>query len=185
MKHREYMGIVLTSAGIGSKYTRKIDAELNKYKKGDTIETFRTRQGFKIALPMYWRNKIYSDDEREALWMEKLDKGIRYVNGRKIDVRTEKGMNDFWKVQIEERAKNKRLGYGDNEKNWSREKYENELRNLKMKKRIESVEIEGKKDGVRTEKEEAWIYDDVGTRKGWEERKEKWRKIEEGLYGKE
>ena len=30
-------------------------------------ETYRTSTGHKIAMPIYWRNKIYNDEEREKL----------------------------------------------------------------------------------------------------------------------
>ena len=46
-----------------------------KYKEnGETKETYINSQRFKMALPMYYRNKIYTEEEREKLWLEKLDK---------------------------------------------------------------------------------------------------------------
>ena len=46
----------------------------------------KIERGHKQALPIYWRNKIYSEEEREKLWLQKLDKKERYVNGQKIDI---------------------------------------------------------------------------------------------------
>ena len=52
----------------------------NKFNQnGETREYYKTETGHKQALPIYWRNKIYSEEEREKLWLQKLDKEERYV----------------------------------------------------------------------------------------------------------
>ena len=86
-KHKEYKSIILTSAGIGKGYIKRFDAEQNKYVKGKTKEYYKTKQGIKLGLPIYYRNKIYSEEEREMLWIEKLDSKIRYINGVKVSVK--------------------------------------------------------------------------------------------------
>ena len=132
-KHKEYNSKVLTSAGIGRGYIDREDAQKNKYQE-KTKETYTTKQGIKLALPIYYRNKIYSEEEREKLWIEKLDKQERYVCGEKVDVST---TEEHYNKLIEYyRTKNERLGYGNNEKNWSLKRYENERRNLKTLERI-------------------------------------------------
>lgn len=136
IKHKEFKGKILTSSGIGQGYIERPDAKLNKYKdEGETRETYTTRQGEKIALPIYYRNKIYTEKEKEALWLQKLDKQERYVLGKKIDVSG--GDEKYYKALDVARAKNKRLGYGDDEINWEQKKYERERRNMLRKQRIE------------------------------------------------
>ena len=72
--HKEYRAKILTSPGIGSNYTETYNAKTNEYKPdGKTIETYRTKSGHQISMPIYWRNKIYSEEERELLWIQKLD----------------------------------------------------------------------------------------------------------------
>jgi len=136
-KHKEYNSKIYTSKGIGRNYMERRDVERNKYRAGETIETYKTRQGIEIALPIYYRNKIYKDDEKEALWLEKLDEGVRYVNGIKVDIK--KGEEEYYKLLEQERKKNKRLGYGDDSRNWELKKYENERRNLKKLERIQKL----------------------------------------------
>lgn len=133
-KHKEYNSKILTSAGIGKKYTERKDIENNKYKENKTEERYTTRSGIKIAMPIYYRNKIYTEEEKEKLWIEKLDKQERYVNGIKVDI--SKGEEIYYKLLYEEREKNQRLGYGNDQKNWSQKRYENERRNIKIKERI-------------------------------------------------
>lgn len=133
--HKEYKSKVLTSPGIGRGYFDRTDFEINKYKGKDTLQYYRARTGHKMALPIYYRNKIYSEDERESLWITMLDKQERWVCGERVDI--SKGDKDYFKLLKHHRARNKRLGYGDDAINWERKAYENQRRELLMSKRIE------------------------------------------------
>ena len=48
------------------------------------------RNGGKLNLPIYYRNKLFTEDqrEREKLFLDKIEKGIVYVLGTKIDLKT-------------------------------------------------------------------------------------------------
>ena len=51
-----------------------------KYKEnGKTKETYINSQGFKMALPMYYRNKIYTEEEREKLCPVFLSKAFLFL----------------------------------------------------------------------------------------------------------
>lgn len=141
-KHKEYNSKILTSAGIGSNYTNTKDAKINSYKGEETIETYRTRQGFKVAMPTYWRNKTYSEEEREKLWLIKLDKNERWVCGEKVKA---DDTEQYYKLLEWHRRRNKVLGYGDDKKRWDREVYENERRKIMMARRIENNNKKKKK----------------------------------------
>jgi hypothetical protein len=136
-KHSEYNSKILCSPGIGNKYLERIDSENNKYKGEETNETYKTRTGIKLALPIYYRNKIYQEEEKEKLWIDKLNKNVRYVLGQKIDI--SKGDEEYEKALKYAQIKNKRLGYGDNSKNWELKRYQNERRNIKTLERIKNV----------------------------------------------
>lgn len=135
--HKEYDAIVLCSPGIGSGYLKRIDSKRNIYNGSDTNELYVTRSGIKLNLPKYYRNKIYNDKQREKLWLNLLNKNIRYVNKIKIDV--SENENDYFKVLEEQRIINKLLGYGDNVKDWERKDYENTLRKLKRLQRLNKL----------------------------------------------
>lgn len=136
--HQEYEAKILTSAGIGSKYMETENAKTNTYKGDKTNETYKTKQGTQLALPKYYRNKIYNDDEREALWIHKLDKGERYVLGQKIIIKNDEDEKQYFKMLELAREKNNRLGYGDDSINWERKRYENQLRRLKRNEQYKS-----------------------------------------------
>jgi len=131
-KHKGYKTKILTSAGIGSGYLKRPDAARNKYKTSKTNEVYRTRTGLKLGMPKYYRNHIYNDDEREKLWLEKLDEQVRWVDGKKIDV--SKGNENYMILLEEARKKNKKFGYGTRE-DWTIEEY--------LKSREELLSAEG------------------------------------------
>lgn len=144
--HKYYKPKILTSAGIGSKYTYTSNSKLNKYNEQETDETYRTDKGNKIGLPIYWRNKIYSDEEREKLWIKKINKEERYILGKKIKINTEQGEENYWKLLKVAQEKNKRLGYGSDEINWDRKIYEIERRRLMYEKRLKGLTDKNRKE---------------------------------------
>lgn len=119
--HAGFQGKIHCSPGIGKKYNQSFNAQQNGYKEEKTDETYKLSNGSKVALPVYYRNKIYTEEEREKLWIEKIDKGKRYVNGVKIDIRTHKGRNHYWRILSDAQRLNKMMGYGD--RTWTKKKY--------------------------------------------------------------
>ena len=122
LDHKGYVSKILTSAGIGKNYINRVDKRLNKYIGKNTDMTYKSNNGYKMAQPIYYRNKIWTDEEREKLWLHMLDKNERYIMGEKIDISD--GDNDYYAILEEAREKNKRLGYGDDSKDWSKEEYQ-------------------------------------------------------------
>jgi hypothetical protein len=135
LQHKFYKPLTLCSPGIGGQYTSRTDAKTNKYNNEKTNETYRTNTGHKIALPIYYRNKIYTDHEREQLWLQKLNQNIRYVLKQPIDI--SENQNEYFKALLAARDTNKQLGYGNDEKNWKRKEYEHQIRIIKQLARIQ------------------------------------------------
>jgi hypothetical protein len=137
-KHKSYNSKILCSPGIGKNYINRADSQNNKYQEGTTKETYTTRTGIKLNLPIYYRNKIYTEEEREKLWLEKLDKEERYICGEKIKI--DKDNTGYYKLLKYYREKNTRLGYGDNSKQWQKNEYE-EQRRMMMQKKTRGEEV--------------------------------------------
>ena len=78
-----------------------------------TNENYRLNNGGKTALPIYYRNKIYSEEEREKLWLKKLDDNLRWIDGIKV-----KGDDEerIFKILKNAQERNERLGYGNDNK---------------------------------------------------------------------
>lgn len=137
--HKYYKSKVLTSAGIGANYTTRWDFKKHKYVTGKTKTTYTTRQGYEFNLPIYYRNKAFTEEEREKLWIDQLDKQIRYVEGIKIDV--SKGEQEYWQALKIAQETNKKLGYGNDEIDWNRKMYEEHIRKIKQYKRLRESQL--------------------------------------------
>ena len=98
---------------------RKSRCSKHKYKKGETIETYRLRNGAKINLPIYYRNKIFTEKERELLFIDKIDKGIIYVLGTKVHRDDE----EYYLQLLEEGRKKEAMLYGNHTQEWEKQKY--------------------------------------------------------------
>ena len=136
-KHKEYKSKILTSPGIGNGYMKRSDWIKNVYKGTETKTTYRTKSGHDMAMPIYFRNKVYSEKERELLWIHLLDKQERWVCGERVDI--SENDDEYWKLLEYHRKRNKTLGYGDGVKDWSRSQYEKERRQMMMSKRLEAA----------------------------------------------
>lgn len=132
-KHKEYKQIILTSAGIGKAYVDSIKAQDNVYKGKETNQSYNTDNGGKLPMPEYIRNKLYTEEQREEMSSDYLDKGITYIEGKEIKLDGNEAM--IYRLQKNLREKNERLGYGNGSKNWDRKVFENQQRRKKHKER--------------------------------------------------
>lgn len=132
-KHMAYKPVTLTSPGIGKDYINTRNAFNNKFNGSNTSETYQNEQGYKIALPKYWRNKIYTEEEREKLWIQLLDKNERFICGEKVKADNLEEYNDLLKFH---RRRTQQLGYPPPEYIMSKTEYETHQRNIIHQTRI-------------------------------------------------
>lgn len=112
-EHPGFQGKILCSKGLGKGFMKTYDWKMNEYKEeGGTREYIKLPTGAKTALSRYYRNHRYSEDQREKLWAEKLDKNEFYIMGEKIkgNLGDREGIEALKYAQ----RRNKELGYGDN-----------------------------------------------------------------------
>ena len=98
----------------------------------EEIRTDNTGTG--LALPTYYRNKIYTEEEREELWLIKLNQNVRYVDGVKIDV--EDTHEHYYNQLKQAQAKNERLGYTPPEAKWDDVGYQEKRAKLQAKNKL-------------------------------------------------
>ena len=53
-------------------------------------ETYRFRDGSLAALPKYYKEKLYTEEEREKLWIQKQEEGYKFIMGEKHKVENER-----------------------------------------------------------------------------------------------
>ena len=119
--HPRFTSKVFASKGLGKGWLNRYDARLNKFQGENTREYYKTPSGQKLAMPTYFRNKLWTDEEREQLWLQKLNKQTRYVRGEKIDVSTTEGEQEYARAIEYRQKENVALGYPNEP--WSLQKY--------------------------------------------------------------
>lgn len=90
-----------------------------------------------------------------------------------------KEKNKYWKILKEARKQNNRLGFGNNEKNWQREVYENQRRDLLHEKRTATNNSQSPRANILNteEKEKFSSVLSMENSMTWEEMKKKADKI--------
>lgn len=135
-KHPNYIPIILSSNGMGIQYINTLNATKNQFNGKDTNQMYRLDNGTKIPLPKYWKNKIYTEEEKEKLWINMLDKEERYINGERVSIKH--GTEEYYKLLKFHREINKQMGYTSNA-NWKQQEYEHQRRTLLQQQRIQNT----------------------------------------------
>lgn len=131
--HKYYIPKIFTSKGIGSKYIESGEASTCRFKEEETKEYYKTEQGYKLALPIYYRNKLYTDEERERLWIYKLNKQILFVDKTPIDI--SQGLEEYNHMLKLAQEKYQSLGY-NGKMDYDKKEYELKRRKL-LKENLE------------------------------------------------
>lgn len=124
-QHKDFTPKILCSKGIGESYTKRPNSLKNTFNNSETNEMYINRSGLRLPIPIYYRNKIYTEEEREFLWIDKLNKQKRFILGKEIDI--SKNDDIYFKALEHARNTNISLGYGKIE--WKHETY---LKKLKL-----------------------------------------------------
>lgn len=92
-QHAFYKPLICCSKGIGENYITDDVKILKKFNGVNTPDYYTLNNGQKVALPKYYRNKIYSEEERQQLYLLRLQKKEIFVCGVEVD------RNDIEKIQ--------------------------------------------------------------------------------------
>lgn len=100
IKHPEFKQIVLTSPGIGSEYFNRLDYLWQKqnYKRIE-VPTYTFRNGIKMAMPKYYKDKLFTEKERNTMWINNLNRGVLWIYGEKVkanDWKTIDNLRSYW-----------------------------------------------------------------------------------------
>lgn len=127
--HKWFTPKILCSPGLGSNFKNSQTAQYHKFTGETTNTLYNTKTGTKLPLPIYYRNQLYTEEQREDLWLNLLNKEKRYVCGEEVDVSTPEGENTYDQLVQYYRSRNKRLGYGTPE--WNAKNYKKKLHEIK------------------------------------------------------
>lgn len=126
---------ILCSAGLGKD---GIQYRNNKFKGEETKEYHLMPNGTKIGLPIYYRNKLYTEEQREKLWINRLNKKTVWIDGIELPCRNLKDLERINKVRKQAQENSESLGYKKPEwkvKDWKKNFITlNKLKDLDSKK---------------------------------------------------
>lgn len=136
-KHKGYVPQIFCSSGIGKNYITEHTKERHQYKSEKTRDYYTLPNGQHVALPIYYRNKLFTEDEREKLWIKKIEQDTRYINGIPIHrvLECEDRYQQYLNTLQEAQRVNDNLGYGNDSKEWKKHDYNVTLKMIaKLKK---------------------------------------------------
>lgn len=128
MDHKSFKGQIFCSPGIGKNYMTILNPLKYIYEKGNTKTSYRLENGSQIKLPVYWKNKLYSEEERQKIWRDVMDRNESYVMG------VRHSLEDLTQ-SIQDRAQetNIKLGYGTDGQEWRKQDYNVTIRMVRKR----------------------------------------------------
>lgn len=122
--HKGYKQRVITSKGIGKEYVYTRGKILNSFKGENTNTKYKTQTGINIELPRYYKDKLYTEEQRQELYKNSIQRGEIFIKGVKFKLEEQDDLeyrNNFINCLKTARKDNKGMGYGNNE--WTNIKY--------------------------------------------------------------
>lgn len=129
--HPGFYPKIYASKGIGKGFINSPTAQEMKRLGPDAKQYLRLKDGRKVDIPIYYRNKLFGQETREKIWIKLLDREKRYVLGREIDVSTIEGDLNYERTLLYEQKRFEKMGYTNT---WSKKKYYETRKNLQKEK---------------------------------------------------
>lgn len=132
--HKWYKPKVLTSAGIGKEYLNGKGQGGNRWEGKNTKPVYTARNGQEMQLPAYYRNKLFTEEQREEMWLNYLDREEKWIRGVKVSVKNgdKRAYENLLKT---EREYNEKLGY-QNRDIHIKELYKKQIKNIERNYKI-------------------------------------------------
>ena len=129
----DYISIVLCSKGLGANYAKENQLK-HRWNKEKTIITYKTHNGQDLPLPRYYKTTIYTDDQRQLLWLYAENKGVKWVKGFEV-IGANTVNKDYYERLLKEKNENGIGLHGDNIEEIERKKAINRMEKLQKKMR--------------------------------------------------
>ena len=97
----DYISIILCSKGLGANYAKRNQLK-HRWNGEKTIVTYKAHNGQALPLPRYYKTTIYTDDQRQLLWLYAEDKGVKWIKGFEVI-----GANTVNKITTKDYSKKK------------------------------------------------------------------------------
>ena len=91
-----------------------------------TIVTYKAHNGQDLPLPRYYKTALYTDDQRQLLWLYAEDKGVKWVKGFEV-IAANTVNKDYYERLLKEKNENGISLHGDNIEEIERKKAINQI----------------------------------------------------------
>lgn len=148
-KNPDYISIVLCSKGLGANYARENQLK-HRWNGEKTIITYKSHNGQNLPLPRYYKTTIYTDDQRQLLWLYAEDKGVKWVKGFEVIGANTVNKNYYEKL-LSEKNENGISLHNDNIEEIERKKAinrMNKLQNLTNRKKAQRRQIRREEENI-------------------------------------
>jgi len=124
--NNNFKGKIFCSPGIGKNYLNSQNSKRNKFKPGGGTDLrYKYDNNHVGMIPKYYKDKLYTEKEREQLMIISQMTGVKFIMGEKIDIKD--NYDNYDNVLNYYRQKMIRLGY-DKPTIW--EETENHRKNI-------------------------------------------------------
>lgn len=114
--HEGFKGKIFPSKGIGEAYVNKWTKYYHRFRGDKTIQYMKDTNGNKVAMPMYYRKKFWTERERDILWSLSIEKDKMYILGQEVNnVSTKEGAVNASQAIKDARRISRRMGYKGDE----------------------------------------------------------------------
>lgn len=111
-QHLDFTPKILVSRGLGKKYAEKVvNKDIHKFQGNNTINYITLPNGQKTMMPDYYKKKLWSDEERETMWMDNYDKMIKRKGQIVFDMTKPDQRDKYWRYVKQKRKDAIKLGY--------------------------------------------------------------------------
>lgn len=123
--HKTYKADIYCSAGLGACYLENaMILKKHEFCGTDTKQYYTLPNGQKVALPKYYRNKLWTEEQRDQLWTDILNADKTYVRGIECkNISSAEGYTNYVNLLAEQQRANKQLGYGSTAIEWKEQIY--------------------------------------------------------------
>ena len=122
----------------------------HRWNEEKTIITYKAYNGQDLPLPRYYKTTIYTDDQRQLLWLYAEDKGVKWVKGFEV-IGANTVNKDYYERLVKQKNEEGAPLHGDNIEEIERKKainQMNKLQNLTNRKKAQRRRIRKEEEDI-------------------------------------
>lgn len=94
--HKGFYGTILTSPGMGERYTNENKLKYHKFNKEKTKKKYKLNNGAETTMPQYYKNKLWTTKQKEELRLIEENKNKLRIGKHELEDNI-KGYRDYLK----------------------------------------------------------------------------------------